>query len=194
VYLGAAMTMKIDIGLRHVLPLYPLALLIAGRAVGAVLASRRKLFIAALAALCLLQVGEVAAVHSHYLAFFNQLIGGPKNGYKYLADSNLDWGQDLKRLKRWMDENRVEKINLSYFGSADPAYYGIHCTYLPGSTVFGTNRIEKPSLPGLVAVSVQNLTGAGLDGDPFYKPLFNVEPLAVIGYSIRVYRVDHPWW
>jgi len=46
----------------------------------------------------------------------------------------------------------------------------------------------------LVAVSVHHLTGAGLDGDPFYKPLLKATPVAVIGYSIRIYRVDKPWW
>lgn len=193
-YLGIAMTAKMNIGVRHILPIYPLALLIAGKTVETVIASRRKLFIAALAALCLLQVGEVVAVHPYYLAFFNQFVGGPKNGYKYLADSNLDWGQDLKRLKKWMDANNVNRINLAYFGSADPAYYGIHCSHLLGSTVFPPDKIETPSLPGFVAVSVNNLTAVGLDGNQFYKPLLDVEPVAEIGYSIRVYLVDKPWW
>ena len=89
--------------------------------------------------------------------------------------------------------NGIEHINLAYFGSADPAYYGIHCTYLLGSPPFAASRIERPSLPGLVAVSVNNLTAVGLEGNPFYKPLLDVEPVAVIGYSIRVYRVDKPW-
>ncbi len=192
-YLGISMTMHINIGLRHILPMYPFVLLLGGKAVAAVLASRRKLLAAALAMLCLFQVGEVAAVYPYYLAFFNHFVGGPKNGYKYLADSNLDWGQDLKRLKKWMDANGIEHINLAYFGSADPAYYGIHCTYLLGSPPFAASRIERPSLPGLVAVSVNNLTAVGLEGNPFYKPLLDVEPVAVIGYSIRVYRVDKPW-
>ena len=77
VYLGAAMIMKVDIGIRHVLPIYPFAILITGKPVAAALASRRKLLITALAALCLLQVGEVMAVSPHYLAFFNQFVGGP---------------------------------------------------------------------------------------------------------------------
>lgn len=91
-YLGSVMTMKIDIGVRHVLPVYPFALLIAGRAAASILASRHKLLLAVLATLCMLQVGEVASVYPHYLAFFNRLVGGPKNGYKYLSDSNLYWG------------------------------------------------------------------------------------------------------
>lgn len=194
VYLGVSMNMNINIGLRHILPIYPLGLLIAGKVVAAVLLSRRKLLAVALAVLCLLQVGEVAAVHPHELAFFNRLVGGPKNGYKYLADSNLDWGQDLKRLKKWMDTNGVDRINLSYFGSADPGYYRINCTYLLGSPVYMTDRVQKPVLPGLVAVCMNNLTGAGLEGSQFYKPLLDAEPVATIGYSIRVYRVEKPWW
>jgi hypothetical protein len=193
-YLCAAMTVNTNIGLRHILPIYPFALLIAGRTVEAILASRRKLLVGFLVALCLFQIGEVAVVSPHYLAFFNCLIGGPKNGYKYLADSNIDWGQDLKNLKKWMDANGVDHINLAYFGSADPEYYGIKCTYLLGSPPFASNRVEQAVLPGLVAVSVHNLTGAGLDGNSFYKPLLDAAPVAVIGYSIRVYRVEKPWW
>ena len=194
VYLCAAMTTNLNLGVRHTLPIYPLMLLIGGKAVAATLGSGRRPLVVALVALCMFQIAEVAAVHPHHLAFFNQLIGGPKNGYKYLSDSNIDWGQDLQNLKHWMDDNGVEHINLAYFGSADPEYYGINCTYLRGSPPFATNKVEQAVLPGLVAVSVHNLTGAGLDGDPLYKPLLDVEPVAVVGYSIRIYRVDKPWW
>ena len=64
-------------------------------------------------------------VHPHHLAYFNEIAGGPANGWRLLVDSNLDWGQDLKRLARWMRTNDVPRLKLSYFGSADPAYYGI---------------------------------------------------------------------
>jgi len=193
-YLGASLTMKLNIGVRHILPLYPLVVLVAGKTVAEAFASKRRRWLVVVAALCLLEVAEVVAVHPHYLAFFNRLVGGPKNGYKYLADSNLDWGQDLKRLKKWIDANHVNQINLSYFGSADPAYYGINCTYLLGSPAYLKDKIQDPVLPGLVAVSVNNLTGAGLDGNSFYKPLLDAKPVAVIGYSIHVYRVGKPWW
>jgi hypothetical protein len=194
VYLLVSMTAKLNIGVRHVLPIYPFALMMAGRAVAEVLAGRRPLLRAGLAGLCLLLVAEVLVAQPYNLAFFNCLVGGPKNGYKYLADSNLDWGQDLKRLKQWMQSNDVDWINLSYFGSADPAYYGIHCNYLRGSPLYVKEKIQDSVLPGLVAVSVNNLTGAGLDGGTFYKPLLDAKPVALIGYSIRIYRVEKPWW
>ena len=102
----------------------------------------------------------------------------------------------MKGLKRWMDERDVQHINLSYFGTADPAYYKIDCYHLPGDPFFDYRLTGRPHLPGFMAVSVTNLRGLYL-GDKardLYKPLLNSEPAAVIGYSIYVYWVDQPWW
>jgi len=196
VYLTFAMTSHFNIGLRHILPIYPFVLLIAGKMVARLWVNRRKILYAALGALCLFQIEETALVYPHYLAFFNQFVGGPRNGYKWLADSNIDWGQDLKLLKKWMDQHDVKAINLSYFGHADPAYYGIHCFYLPPVPFFAKGRDAGPGLPGYVAVSVQNLLGLAMDPPrpDLYKKLLESEPVAVIGYSIRVYRLERPWW
>jgi len=196
VYLPVAMMSHLNIGLRHIVPIYPFMLLIAGKAVAYLWMSRRKMLHIVLGALCLFQVEEVAFVYPHYLAFFNQFIGGPQNGYTYLTDSNLDWGQDLKPLKKWMNKNGIQSINLSYSGSADPKYYKINCRYLPGSPFFVEKLAERPQLPGYVAVSVHRLHGIGLGqvGPDFYKKLLESEPAAVIGYSIRVYWVERPWW
>jgi hypothetical protein len=149
-----------------------------------------------LAALCLTQLGELAAVYPHCLAFFNVSIGGSRHGADYLVDSNLDWGQGLKLLKRWMTENRVRRINLSYFGTADPRNYGIEYTPLPGAPFFDRARITRPELPGYVAVSATNLRGAYLSdfGKDLYAPLRERKPAAVLGYSIHIYWVDQPWW
>ena len=196
VYFPIAMVSHLNIGLRHILPIYPFVLLIAGKAVARLWMSRQKMLHIVLGALCLFQAEEVAFVYPHYLAFFNQFIGGPRNGYKYLSDSNLDWGQDLKLLKRWMDKNGVQSVNLSYFGHADPVYYGINCAYLPPTPFFAKGRDSAPRFPGYVAVSVQNLIGVALDPPhrDFYEKLLGSEPVAVIGYSIRVYWVERPWW
>jgi 4-amino-4-deoxy-L-arabinose transferase-like glycosyltransferase len=191
---AAAIGSKLDVGLRHILPLYPFVLLVASAAVSALLERRSRCLCFVVGVLCAAQIAELAAVYPHNLAFFNQLVGGPRNGYEWLADSNIDWGQDLKTLKRWMERHDVTRINLSYFGSADPAYYGIECTYLPGSPFFAQDRVGDPVLPGYVAVSIHNLTGAGLAGNPFYRPLLLREPVAVLGYSMHVYWLDGPWW
>lgn len=195
-FLAAAMLAKLNIGLRHILPVYPFALLLGGYTITTLCAERSKPLRLMLAALCLLAIGEFALVCPHYLAFFNQLVGGPSHGHEYLVDSNLDWGQDLKGLKQWMDQHDVHHINLSYFGTADPVYYKIDCTYLPGGPFYDTQRETRPTLPGFVAVSVTNLRGLyfpeAMRG--LYQPLLNMQPAAVIGYSIYVYRVDQPWW
>jgi hypothetical protein len=68
---------------------------------------------------------ESALVCPHHLAYFNEVAGGPKGGVNWLADSNLDWGQDLKRLQDYMERNRVQSLRLLYFGTADPACYGL---------------------------------------------------------------------
>ena len=195
-FLGAAMMMKLNIGVRHILPIHPFVLLLAGNAIAELYASQRKPFRVLLGAIYLLAVMEFALVCPHYLAFFNQFGGGPQNGHKYLVDSNLDWGQDLKGLKSWMDQHEVQHINLSYFGTADPTYYKIDCTYLPGGAFFDEPLVKAPQLPGFVAVSATNLRGVYFSEGSrnIYQRLLEREPVAIIGYSIYVYRVERPWW
>jgi hypothetical protein len=193
-FLAAGMLAKLNIGLRHILPVYPFVLLLAGYAITALCAKRPWPRRPTLAALGLLAIVELALVCPHYLAFFNQSIGGPREGHEYLLDSNIDWGQDLKGLKQWMDQHDVHHINLSYFGTADPAYYKIDCTYLYGGPFYDDNLVANPSLPGFVAISVNNLRGLYFPDASrrVYRPLLEMEPAAVIGYSIYVYWVDRP--
>jgi hypothetical protein len=190
VYLGAAMEGRLNIGLRHVLPLYPFMLIAAGAAIAWIVrrSQARWLWLAVPA----LALAEVAPVAPDWLAFFNVLVGGPAHGDQYLVDSNLDWGQELKNLKRWTDDHGIEQIYLAYFGSALPAYYGLKSTPLPGT---GPNA-ELPKLPGWVAVSATTLHGVYLKPrfKEFYAPLLALTPDAIIGHSIFVYHVEKPWW
>jgi hypothetical protein len=66
-----------------------------------------------------------AKIFPDYLTYFNEFTGGPRSGIYYLDNSNIDWGQDLKRLKPYMDEQGIKKIKLIYSGTADPGYYKI---------------------------------------------------------------------
>ena len=69
---------------------------------------------------------EAIAIHPHFLAYFNEIVGGSANGYKHLTDSNVDWGQGLKALGESLSEkDRADGIYLCYFGTADPHAYGI---------------------------------------------------------------------
>jgi hypothetical protein len=193
IFLGAAMTTHLNIGLRHILPIYPFVILIAGVMLHEMRAKWRAGF---LLVSVVLACAELATVYPHCLAFFNQTIGGPSNGHLVLGDSNIDWGQDLKSLKRWMDTHHVEEINLSYFGTADPAYYGIGWAALPGTLENGMPNNRGLRLPGYVAVSVHNLHRIHRDAPvpEFYAPLLERKPSAVIGYSIHIYWVETPWW
>jgi 4-amino-4-deoxy-L-arabinose transferase-like glycosyltransferase len=196
-FLGLAITSNLNIGLRHILPVYPFLIVLAGAGAEAV-AGRAKRPDAAAVVLLAIAGLEFAIVYPHTLAYFNVLAGGPANGFRYLADSNVDWGQDLKRLKRWMTEHNVDHINLAYFGVAEPSYYGIHRTDLWGTTIPGVapSAMGPPKLPGYVAVSVTLLDGVpfGERERQFYAPLRDREPAAKIGGSIRVYWVETPWW
>jgi hypothetical protein len=194
IYLAFAMTTPINIGLRHILPLYPFLVLLAAAGLHA-LFTRGRTTIAAMA--LGLAVVEPALAYPHTLAFFNILAGGPSHGSEYLVDSNLDWGQDLKGLEAWMVDRHVDHINLAYFGFADPRYYGIDCTFLPGGPGWvEREQLQLPRLPGYVAVSatiLRGVNGDALERD-FYGRLARLTPVTTIGHSIVVYYVDTPWW
>lgn len=193
VYTGATLVSNLNIGLRHLLPVYPLLLLLLGKVTAEFLGGMRRIVVVILMALAIV---ELWFVYPNYLTFFNLAVGGPGKGDRYLVDSNLDWGQDLKGLKRWMVGKGVDQINLSYFGTADPSYYNIKCIFLPAGASLWDSQARAPELPGYVAVSVTNLRGPYFNdaGRQFYKPLLAMRPVAVIGNSIRVYRIDRPWW
>ena len=190
-----------NIGLRYLLPVYPFLFLVAGAALRSAssvhLSSRSAYRSLLLAALCLWYAVGTARIHPHHLAYFNELIGGPQNGYRYLVDSNLDWGQDLKGLKRFMDARGIERIKLSYFGTVDPALYGLEYEWLPS---FLLPRRSAPPIvlptSGYIAVSVTNLAGVYMDayghGRHLFRWLEEYEPIARIGHSILVYDVPPP--
>jgi hypothetical protein len=192
IYFAAAMASGINLGLRHVLPVYPFVLLVAAVAVKALLATTGRWAPVALTIAVAAGAGELARAYPYPLAFFNQLVGGPSNGFKYLADSNLAWGTDLRPLKEWMNHRGVAHINLAYFGQADPEYYRIDATHLPGAPGFATDKVARPRLPGYVAISPTILQGvyAPPHWRLFYRPFLDLEPAAVIGHSMRVYWVE----
>lgn len=193
-FMTLAMATPLNIGLRHLLPIYPFCLLLAAAAVTALSSSRRGRLVPAVAAV--VWALELGRTYPHNLAFFNQWVGGPANGHRYLVDSNLDWGQDLKGLKGWMTERGVDQVALGYFGTADASYYGIRYTPLPDTGRFAGGPPVPPRLPGWFAVSATVLSGVYGDdrSRAFYRPLRDRQPSATIGYSIHLYWIEQPWW
>ncbi len=124
----------------------------------------------------------------HFIGYFNEIIGGPANGPYYLQDSNIDWGQDLKRLASYERENGIPEINLAYWGPGQPEYYGIR--WKPWTLA---TALDQPP-PGVYAISVNRLVElkrrATLGGeDPRINWLDRFRPAARVGCSIFVYRI-----
>jgi len=148
---------SLDIGVRHVLAVYPLLFVAvapllarpiyawtqansAGRAPTARAA-------VALALLMWFFVGGLRVAPA-YFEYFNELAGGPQGGYRMLIDSNLDWGQDLIRLRELMDRRGYERVNLAYFGRVDPAVYGVEFVPLEGPEQKGPTVVSASFLMG----------------------------------------------
>jgi tetratricopeptide (TPR) repeat protein len=189
IYTTFAVASGINLGLRHLLPIYPFLLLIAAAAAQALAAWRGMTGRVALAALVAYWGVLYANVYPHPLTYMSEFAGGAANAVSYVADSNLDLGQDLKLLEAWMRNNEVERINLAYFGTADPDYYGIDGARLPGTPYA---RLTKPQLPGHVAISATILTGVYLEPHwrHFYSGFLGLQPVERIGNSIYVFHVD----
>ncbi|MCY2925602.1 MAG: glycosyltransferase family 39 protein [Planctomycetota bacterium] len=133
-YWAVVIPSHINIGHRHLLPAYGPLFVLAGGA-GLVLAGRAgRALGGALAVLLVLLAGEMLAVWPNYIPYFNPLVG-MSNGYKHVADSSVDWGQDLPALKRFIDDRRARQparaVYVSYFGNGDLNYYGIDALRLP---------------------------------------------------------------
>ena len=183
IYFASAMTSQVDLGVRYLLPIYPFLMMLLAAGFLRLRASRfRRAFPYLLALVLVVQTAESAAIYPDYLAFFNTVSGGPANGVRYLLDSNIDWGQDLKRLKHYLDANQVQSVCLNYFGSAPPVYYGITSVPLPWTESIA----ERKELDCVAAVSVTVLHDLYLPTGS-YAWVRQLKPVARIGRSIYVY-------
>ena len=191
VFFAAAVWSHINIGIRHILPIYPFLFVWLGGVAAEIWQLGRRSARCALLFLAVWLIGSVISIYPDYLAFFNEAVGGAKNGHKILVDSNLDWGQDLKGLKIWMEQNRVDKIQLAYFGTANPQYYGIEADYLPG-TLFSQSgkKLDLNHRATHIAISATYLMGYNLVNRDAYAVFRSQTPVAVIGHSIWVYKLQ----
>jgi 4-amino-4-deoxy-L-arabinose transferase-like glycosyltransferase len=137
VYWSAAIGNHINIGHRHILPVYPPIFVLCGVAAdwihrlmkrGSVVPTKFKQAIPAalaviLSIICL--AGEICYRFPNYIAYFNGIVK-PVTAYRHLVDSSLDWGQDLPGLARYISSKYPDyPCYLAYFGTASPDYFGI---------------------------------------------------------------------
>jgi hypothetical protein len=192
-HLLIAMSAGMNIGLRHILPMYPfLTVLIAGCAWKLIQQSRRWMY--TIAALLLLQVVSTTLAFPAYIAYANELWGGPSQIYKYLRDSNSDWGQQLKSTKAYLDRRGIKDCWFVYFaeGPVDMHYYGIPCKPLPtmDSQWLKEELEAPPSIDGPVLISAGDLSGFEFGPGPLnpYEQFKRLRPTAVIDFGVFVYE------
>ena len=149
---GISITSQLNIGHRHILPLYPILFILAGALARRAGGSKTWWMAGGFVTLAAI---ESFAVRPHYLAFFNRLVGGPAAGWRHLVDSSLDWGQNLPRLAAWLRDHRRpgEPVYVSMFGSDDPFYHGIEAQELSPYYSFGRTRRWIELEGGLYCVS-----------------------------------------
>jgi hypothetical protein len=192
IYFFLSMAANLNIGYRHLLPLLPFIFILASR-IGSI-PWKRPISVAWLPAIAAgwLAVSTLS-VYPHYLAYFNELAGGPAGGYKILVDSNLDWGQDLPGLREYMAREDIESVKLSYFGNAYPEAYGVEYEPLPSYPRRYEASVEPANPPpGVYAISATNLQGVFFPDRSIYSWFRNRRPDAVIGHSIFIYRLPDP--
>lgn len=193
-YLLVAVRANLNIGHRHLLPVYPFLYVMCG-----VLAlrwaqwkPRVRIAIAAAVLVLLAYVGLMP----NRLSYINELGGASSDAHRHLVDSNYDWGQDLVKLRRWLDENKVsEPINLCYFGTADPRFYGIRHRNLFLGYEYEPDDGFRAITPGLLAVSATNVAGAAWDARAreewrAFLEKTNARPVGRAGQSILIYRIS----
>jgi hypothetical protein len=160
IYMLSAMTSHLNIGVRHVLPVYPFLLIGIGITAARLMRLRpratRTVAIVLGAGLAL----ETLASYPDFISFFNVVCGGARGGYRLLGDSNLDWGQDLPLLGAWQRAHPNTPLYLAYFGSQPPSTEGIEFQNMPGGYWLAEPKAwPDPARPGVIAVSATVLQG-----------------------------------
>lgn len=174
VFFAFALQSRFAIGERHILPLYPFALLIAGGIWEH--ARKHRLGIAVVILSLCLNAADALRYAPDYLAYFNLLVK-PVNSWRLLTDSNLDWGQGLLAVRDYEQQHPGEPLHLAYFGSVDPTLYGVQAAPLPpGETV-----------DGKVIVGASCLSGQVLDDSNGYRWLWPYQPRQLLDHAMWVF-------
>jgi hypothetical protein len=189
-YAYVSITGNLNIGFRHLFPILPFMYILIAKEVSAFAArigkSYVKLFWTIVLLLTAWLIAETAFAYPNYLAYFNQTVGGSKNGYKYVTDSNVDWGQDLKRLEKFVSDNNIQKIRVDYFGGGDSRHY------LGEKAIMWHSGLDQE--PGWYAISATFLQNSLYykitEGKPDYEWLRERTPYANVGGSILIYKID----
>jgi hypothetical protein len=196
IYWVLAIMSRMNIGVRHILPVVPLMIVLAGGIdLDSLRGSARVWKARGVLGLLTLSAAGVVLAAPYFLAYFNLPALLVREPHGILVDSNLDWGQDLARLKKYMDRHGIASVKLGYFGNASPRQLGLKHEQLPGSNMYKEVEPEWPVaeefLPGdYVAISATNYVGLLIPERNFYLSRFGrLKPVAVIGHSILLFHL-----
>jgi len=175
---------RLDIGIRHLMPTIPFVLLMIGYFIRPIVNGTKKWPKAIITLLVVFMVGSTLRSYPNFIAYFNEFTPADQK-HQRLIDSSLDWGQDLLRLKKYVDDNHIKNIKIDYFGGSVPAYY------IPQSTSWHS---QNGPTSGWLAVSATFYQSSRLSGPEegkwSYQWLNAFKPEAIIGGSILVFNIS----
>jgi 4-amino-4-deoxy-L-arabinose transferase-like glycosyltransferase len=192
-FLLIAMLSGMNAESRYILPIYPFCIVLAGAAAWR-MAQRSRGWAIAVAALVVFAAASSLHAFPNYLAYSNEAFGGPSKSYRQISNSNGDWGQGLKWVKRYLDANQISDCWFDYnIPFVDPKYYGIGCKPLASSWVklgLATPTPVPAVISGTVLVSASELDGHlwGPDALNPYDQFSHLRPDAVPGNVVLVYH------
>jgi len=192
-YLISSITGRLNIGLRHLFPIFPFIYILLAKKITEFIKKQHhreiKKFSSAIVMFFLVWlIWETLLSFPNYVSYFNQLAGGPKNGYHYVTDSNADWGQDLIRLRYFLSQHpEIDKIRIDYFGGGNINYH-----------IGDKNNLwwdsKRPIEIGWYAVSTNFLQGSLYDqtkpDNQSYRFLKEKIPDYQVGTSLLIYYLD----
>jgi tetratricopeptide (TPR) repeat protein len=195
-HLMIAMASQMNIGVRHILPMYAfLYVLAAGGA--AYLWQKSRAWAALVCVLLAWQAIGSIRLYPDYMAYANEAWGSSNKTGLYLSDSNVDWGQQLIDVKKYLDAHNIKDCYFVFFanGAVDPHSYGIPCKFLPTVESLWWLNIPlntPPVLHGTVLVSQADVAGFEFGPAPLnpWEQFKSLKPKDVIAHSVNVYEGD----
>jgi hypothetical protein len=193
-YLAVAMASPLNIGVRHVLPVFPFAFLLAGAGAGWLIEQRR-IWVWPVACLLLWHVVDSVRMFPNYMPYANILWGGPAHTHEYFSDSATEWGQDLKFVDAWVRQRGVTDCWIAHFPAPFllPSDYGVPCKLLPTLDTMYEQDIALPAVVhGPLLISFSDLNGFefGTKVRNPYQALFERKPDEIIANGVAVFNGD----
>lgn len=190
-YMLAAMHAHLNIGLRHVLPVYPFLFIFLGVAASMAWRASPRITGVLIALMIVGLAVETGGAYPDFVPFFNVAVGGARGGVNLLGDSNIDLGENLMTLAAWQQQHSDTPLYLLYWSTADPHYYKIRYAPMFGDAVPPQQKQNGAGPAPVVAV------GAAILTDPysnqvkpaFFRALARQQPIAVLGGSVYLYHL-----